>query len=325
VNAGRVVVLRALGLGDLLTAVPALRGLRRAFPLAEIALAAPATLGPLALLSGAVDRVVDTALVAPLSGPVPPLDPSLAGADVAVNLHGRGPQSTALLAATGPRRLIAYDARPGAPEWRPDEHEVGRWCRLLAESGIAADPEDLDLLPPSVPSPAPGAVVLHPGAGSGSRRWPAERWALVAGAIAATGRRVVVTGGAAEAGLVAQVVDAAGLPPESLLVGRTDVLELAALVAAASQVLCGDTGIGHLATAYRTPSVLLFGPTPPALWGPPQRPQHVVLWSGRRGDPHGTGPDPGLLDITVDQVLAAIVAIRERLRVLGTGIRPSIG
>jgi len=70
-------------------------------------------------------------------------------------------------------------------------------------------------------------------------------------------------------------------------------------------VLCGDTGVAHLATAFGVPSVLLFGPTPPAEWGPPpDRAQHVVIHRGTRGDPHGGAPDPGLLAISVDDVLA---------------------
>jgi ADP-heptose:LPS heptosyltransferase len=294
----RIVVLRALGLGDLLTAVPALRALRAAFPSATITLATPAALAPLALLTGAVDEVVDTA-------PLAPLDPASAGADLAVNLHGRGPESTRLLAATNPGRLIAFgfDGRG----WRAEEHEVRRWCRLLTESGIPADPSDLDLALPPVPSRAPGAVVLHPGAASESRRWPVDRWAEVGRAVAATDRRVVVTGSTPEIELAAEVGLRAGLPPESLLAGRTGLLELAALVAGAHRVVCGDTGVAHLATAYRTPSVLLFGPTPPARWGPPaDRPRHTVLWAGLAGDPHGNTPDAGLLQISVAEVLAAL-------------------
>jgi len=298
VSAPHVVALRALGLGDLLTAVPALRALRAAYPSTRVKLAGPATLEPLALLTGAVDEVVDTA-------PLTPMDPALAGADLAVNLHGRGPESTRLLAATKPRRLIAYgvDGRV----WRPDEHEVRRWCRLLTESGIAADPGDLDLPRPPVTSPAPGAVVLHPGAASESRRWPVQRWAQVARALAADGQRVVISGAPVEAPLTVEVARRARLLPEASLAGHTSVLELAALVAEAATVVCGDTGVAHLATAYRTPSVLLFGPTPPALWGPPpDRRQHTVLWAGRTGDPHADAPDPGLLEITTAQVLAAV-------------------
>jgi ADP-heptose:LPS heptosyltransferase len=94
-----------------------------------------------------------------------------------------------------------------------------------------------------------------------------------------------------------------------VLAGRTDLAGLAATVAGARHVLCGDTGVAHLATAFRVPSIVLFGPTPPAEWGPPpDRPRHRALWAGRRGDPHADTPDPGLLEIGVDQVLAALRA-----------------
>jgi ADP-heptose:LPS heptosyltransferase len=295
---------RALGLGDLLCGVPALRALRDAFPEHEIALATPRALAPLAELSGAVDTVVDTAPLAV---------PDVRAPDLAVNLHGRGPESHRAVLATHPRRAIAFacDA-PGAhvagPTWRPGEHEVRRWCRLLVESGIPADPDRLDLPSPPWPAPdgVPGASVVHPGAASPARRWPAIRWAAVARAEQAAGRAVVVTGSAAERALGEEVARAAGLPTGAVLAGKTELRDLAAIVAAAGRLFSGDTGIAHLATAFGTPSVVLFGPTPPAEWGPPpDRPQHVALHHGGRGDPHGDAPDPGLLAITVDEVLAA--------------------
>src|SRR5204863_1435697 len=79
-----VLVLRALGIGDLATAVPALRGLRAARPTEEIVLAAPEWLTPLAHLTGAVDRVVPVGGLDVPGIAVPP--PRLA-----VNLHGKGP------------------------------------------------------------------------------------------------------------------------------------------------------------------------------------------------------------------------------------------
>ena len=172
---------------------------------------------------------------------------------------------------------------------------MDRWCRLLAHYGVPADPGDLALDRPPVAGPAPGAVVVHPGAAAGSRRWPVDRFAAVAAALRADGHRVVVTAGPSERDLAAAV--------GAEVVGP-DLLGLAALVADAALVVCGDTGVGHLATAYGTPSVLLFGPTPPAEWGPRGGP-HVVLWTGGRGDPHGTHPDPGLLRIPAADVVAA--------------------
>lgn len=296
-------ILRALGLGDLLTALPALRGLADAFPDHRRVLAAPAALAPLVELAGVVHAVADTA-------PLAPLDPGLAGVEVAVNLHGRGPQSHRALVAARPGRLIAFrnahvPETRAAPRWHAHEHEVKRWCRLLVESGVPADPARLELTLSGPPPPSTaGATVIHPGAASPARRWPPERFAAVARAEGRAGRAVVVTGGPAEVQLAREVASAAGLPPSSVLAGATDLLELAAVVAGAARVVCGDTGVAHLATALGTPSVVLFGPLPPAEWGPPASVErHVALWSGRRGDPHGAQPDAGLLEIGVEEVL----------------------
>jgi ADP-heptose:LPS heptosyltransferase len=302
----RLLVLRALGLGDLLTGLPALRALAGAFPDHQRALATTAAVAPLARHAGAVDDILVNEPLGAVAWAGPP-------PDVAVNLHGRGPQSHRALLAMRPRRLLAFaNATAGVvgPEWREDEHEVHRWCRLLGECGIAADPTRLDIEPPAgvePPAQARGATLLHPGAASPSRRWPAERWAEVARAEAGAGRSVVITGGPDEVALAADVATRAGLQPPAVLAGATDVIELAAIVAAAARVVCGDTGVAHLATALRRPSVVLFGPVSPDLWGPPpDRPQHIALWAGRTGDPHGRDVDPGLLEIGVEDVLDAL-------------------
>lgn len=302
-------VLRALGLGDFLTGVPALRALRLARPDAELVLATPAALIPLAQLAGAIDRVhpVD-GLGGGLrwTGPRPAL---------AVNLHGRGPQSTRLLAGLVPERLVAFGssvAEVSGPTWRADEHEVVRWCRLLDEAlGAQADPSDVRLAVPDLTPPVAGAVVIHPGAAFASRRWPVERFAAVATQARARGLAVAVTGSASERQLAHSVAELAGLPPAAILAGRTSLLQLAALVAGAELVVCGDTGVAHLATAYGTPSVVLFGPVSPHLWGPPSGGQHRALWhGGLPGDPWGDSVDPALLDITVAEVMAAADQVR---------------
>jgi ADP-heptose:LPS heptosyltransferase len=314
----RLTILRALGLGDLLTAVPALRALARAFPEHHRLLAAPGTLAPLLPLIVEADEPCLRGLIA-VGGldaePASPIPPP----EVAANLHGRGPRSHRLLLATKPGRLLAFrheqvPESAGMPGWRADEHEVERWCRLLDESGIAADPAELAIRPPSSPKPewTRGAILIHPGAASPARRWPAERWAAVARAQREADCTVILTGSAAEAGLARRIATDAGLEPRCAVAGTTGLLDLAALVGAAATVLCGDTGVAHLATALGTPSVLLFGPTSPDQWGPPpDRPRHRVLWAGRSGDPHGAVPDPGLLAIEAGAVI-------EELQALGT-------
>ena len=148
-----------------------------------------------------------------------------------------------------------------------------------------------------------GLTLVHPGAAAESRRWPADRFAKVAAQLSREGHRVVITGGPAERSLAERVAAASGVPTMLDL----PLPQLLATVAAARLVVCGDTGIGHVASNYRTPSVLLFGPVRPAEWGPPDDPVHRVIFAGDgTGDPHGTDPDPALLRITVPEVLDAV-------------------
>ncbi|MFG3599796.1 glycosyltransferase family 9 protein [Micromonospora chersina] len=312
-----ILVLRALGVGDLATGVPALRALRAAYPGKELALVAPRWLAPLVELVGVVDRQVFADGLGHLGWPGPP--PA-----VAVNLHGRGPESHRMLAEARPRRLLAFaNADAGwhdGPPWRAEEHEVDRWCRMLGWYGIPADRTDLALRRPVAGGLPTGVTVVHPGAKAAQRRWPPEHFAAVARELSGRGHRVVVTGSPGERDIAAEVARRAGLPADAVLAGATDVGELAALVAHARLVLCGDTGVAHLATAFATPSVLLFGPVPPSWWGPPpDRPWHEALWAGPRPAGDGPGVHPALAELDVPAVLAAVdrvtAAARSRVAV----------
>jgi ADP-heptose:LPS heptosyltransferase len=297
-----VLVLRALGLGDLLTGIPALRGIRRAYPEARIVLATPERFRRLAMLSGAVDELHPT----PGLGMLDPLREPPA---LAVNLHGSGPESITDLVALQPRAVLTHrhDAYPGlpGPPWRDDVHEVDRWCHLLEWAGIRCDPQDLGIPRPQGYPDRSGVVVIHPGAAYPARRWPPERFAEVAAALHDAGHDVVITGDANEVQLATAVADAAGLPQTSVLAGTLELLDLVALIADCRLLICGDTGIGHIATATGTPSVLLFGPTPPSRWGPRGTGRHIAIWAGDKGDPHADRPHSGLLLLTVSRVLDA--------------------
>lgn len=312
-SADTVLLLRALGLGDALTGVAALRGIRRAWPASRLVLAAPSAYGAWLRDLGLVDEMLPTTGLAPLDWPAGETG------HVAVNLHGCGPQSHRVLAATRPIRLVAFRCAEAGhhdgPDWSWDEHEVDRWCRLVGTAGGQCGPDDLRL--PRF-APLHDAVVIHPGAASGSRRWPVVRWREVVRALSSDGRRVLVTGGPDERRRCARV--AAGQPAVWDLSGTLSVAALADLVAGASLFISGDTGPAHLATAYVTPSVLLFGPTSPARWGPAiDADRHIVLWHGDRvvpggGDPHAAEIDPGLAAIEVEEVLAAAARVGYRRR-----------
>lgn len=328
-----VLVVRDSGLGDLVTALPALRGLRRAFPDREIIMTCPSSLRPFAewlKVAGALrTEGLRTTPVDPSAHPVVdrlildgrwwedeqpqavivvlrvPEDPEL--------LHGLVAKDPALLVAY---RLPGVEAIAGHPDFSFGDHILCRWGRLLAAFGIPTDDKDLFLdgfLQEHVRDGHPLPVVprdltvIHVGAASVARRWPNDRWARTARALEDAGHRIVLTGSKAEAAVTAQVRAMAGLPPNRDLTGRTDVLTLVALVAGARLVLSTDTGPAHIAVAFRRPSITLFGPVSPACWGPP--PGAVInrcLWHGLSGDPYASEPDAGLLLISVDEVLATV-------------------
>jgi len=75
---------------------------------------------------------------------------------------------------------------------------------------------------------------------------------IVARAEADSGRPVIVTGGPDEVELAHDVARRARLPDGVVHAGNGGVLALGRLVAAADRVICGDTGIAHLATAVGT-------------------------------------------------------------------------
>jgi len=295
-----------------------MRAVATAFPDFERVLAAPSWQAPIAQQCG-VSWITHTDRLTPL-------DTQLSGADVAIDLHGCGPESIRLLDDLFPRCLVAFrhDSVPSShrgPEWDSADHEIDRWCRLLNHYGITTDRHDLGLRYSSDRQPAGTGdhIVVHPGAAAAGRRWPAPRFASVIAHLLDAGHRVVLTGSAGERALCRQVYEmvTASVPAgqERLvdLAGDTDLEQLCAVIGSGRAVLSNDTGVAHLAVAFDVASVTLFGPTSPALWGPPHDPKHRPIWKGRTGDPHASTRDPGLDAITVPEVieqLEQVLALR---------------
>lgn len=299
----KIAIFRALQLGDMLCAVPALRALRAAAPLSHI------TLIGLPWATSFVkrfDAYLDDLLVFP-GFPAFPEQPAhlhavphfLAEAqrqrfDLAIQMHGSGSLSNPLVVLLAAERSAGFhvpgqycpDPRSFLP-WDDRQNEVLRNLRLLEFLGVPRQGEHLEfplteadyraLQRCQVSLPAPGTYVcIHPGARLPSRRWLPQRFAEVADRLAARGMKIVLTGSQEEASVVQEVRGAMRMPAVDLC-GKTELGALAALLAQARLVVTNDTGISHIAAAVATPSVVVSCGGDPVRWAPLDNERHSVI------------------------------------------------
>jgi heptosyltransferase-1 len=146
-------------------------------------------------------------------------------------------------------------------------------------------------------------VLLNPGAGWGAKQWPAERYGEVAARLAEDGVKSLINFGPGEEPLMRAVESASKGAAQGIVCSLT---ELIAITRRARLFVGGDTGPMHLAAAFGIPVVAIFGPTNPARNGPFGT-RSIVLRSPASPTTHSrrSQPDPGMLEISSDQVVAA--------------------
>lgn len=289
----RVLVLRLDHLGDGLFAGAALRALRSALPDAEIVLLG----GPWAeeLYAGTGPADVIRGVEVPWFAR-PKRGGGLAAwirlarwvraqrFDAALDLRGDVRHLVWFACASIPVRL-GYGRTGGGflithPTPYRDVHEVERNLDLVR--ALVGEVEAGPLVPvPFAESDSAAAaataagpyVVFHVGAGYDSKRWEPEAMARAIDLVEASGAgRAVLVGTRADHAAVEAVLRHVRTPP-LVLVGRTTLRQLAALVAGARAFVGHDSGPSHLAVAMGVPAVLVYsGVNDPRLWGP---------WQGR--------------------------------------------
>jgi len=301
----RIAVLRALQLGDLLVAVPAVRALRLAYPQAEITLIGlPWASSLVARYSTYLDRFV--AFPGAPGIAEADYDPArtdaflkeqrVYGYDLVIQMHGSGETSNPFALALGAPHTAGYYR--GAPPVGLDVaapypeagHEIWRWLRLVELLGArdlssalefplyANDEAEADRLLARLPAGDGPVIGLHAGARPSARRWPAAHFAALADLLADRfGARIVLTGAANEAATVAAVAIGMRRARPLSLVGATSLGGLAALIARLDLFIGNDTGPAHLACAVGTTSITLFGPADPHRWAPLDRSRHPIL------------------------------------------------
>jgi ADP-heptose:LPS heptosyltransferase len=344
----RVLVFRALQLGDMLCAVPALRALRAGFPEAEITLAG---LPWATEFARRFAHLADRFEVFPGHPGLPeqPCDPRAAsdfarrmrarGFDLAIQMHGSGRITNAVVGEFGAREMAGFyppgTASPGRwfLPWQ-GRHEIRQLLDLTGHLGLPSRGDGLEF-PLTAEDVRAGAslrrryrvgapyAVIHPGSQLPSRRWLPERFASVGAHLQRRGFDIVITGSASERPLGLDVASRLPRLPV-LLAGETSLGALGAVVAGAALVVSNDTGISHIAAALETPSVIIACGSDVTRWRPLDTRLHQVVAAPVDCRPctYVTCPigHPCATGVGVDSVLAAV----DDVLLQGGGSRDSI-
>lgn len=269
---GRILVAHQLLLGDTLMLTPLLARLRRRHPEADIVVTVSRgqlplyTRRPYGVNAVAYDSRNHESAKALLG--LGPFDLAVVPGD---NRH------TVLAHALGSAWVVALAG--DRPDWKnrfadelvPIPSEPTALPDLFAllageEDGAAYDPGDWPR-PECAPFELPGRdyAVLNVDASSPLRFWPAHKWLQLADALEALGLEVVFCAGPGEKRMV-EAIDPGRR--HASYAGMLDLPQLWRLLESARLLVCLDSGVGHMAKLARTPSVVLYGPGSPALFGP---------------------------------------------------------
>lgn len=299
-TAPRILVIRAGALGDCLLMLPTLAALRSRFPKGCIEVMGYPMRWAWVVGRGLVDAVHSIErpgmhLLFCEGHEIPRALQDFFGHYDVILAYRPDPEA---VFATSLRRLgtpLVLSQPPFPPPPPPTIHVADFALRLIAELGAAPPPawpvirltaEELSTA--KVFFTAQGVdpyrerlLVLHPGSGSAAKRWPVANFAAVAAALATQAAvRVVIVTGFAETDLGAELL--ALLPGISPIIAENwPLIPTAALLAHAAVYLGNDSGLTHLSASIGRPTVAVFGPTDPHIWGP--RGKHVtIVRTGKR-------------------------------------------
>jgi ADP-heptose:LPS heptosyltransferase len=260
----RILVLHHLLLGDTLMLTPLLAKLAEQYPASERLLACPEAFASLYARQPFGTRAI-------------PWNPRTAGGLKA--LLDAAPYDWIIIPAEnrfsllarvlGARWISAFaDDQPAWKNWLVDDAHpfpqhpaaFGDFCAELVSGPAPQTYRSTDwALPPFVPFALPlkPYAVLHLGASTPLKYWPATRWQSLAQWLDKQGISPIWSTGSKEKHLIGEA------DPEghfTSFAGTLDLPQLAQLFLNARLVVCPDTGITHLARIVGVPTVALFGP-----------------------------------------------------------------
>jgi ADP-heptose:LPS heptosyltransferase len=322
----KIIVFRALQLGDMLCAIPAIRALRSAYPEAEITLAG---LPWAASLPGRFPRYLDKFIHFPGYPGLPEqgLNPQAftsflsavqsANFDLAFQMQGNGSVVNPMVELFNAKYTAGYYIEG---HYHPDNglflrypdfgSEIERHIALMEYLGIPSKGTDLEF--PLAPEDeddllAAGLgdlerdtyVCIHPGSRGSWRQWPAAYFAEMADYCAEQGLDVVLTGTKDELEIVEDVRRKMKYTP-LVAAGKTSLGAVALLIRDAYLLVSNCTGVSHIASAMKTPSIVISMDGEPDRWAPLNREIHYVIdWT--------TNPDFGLAQYYLKKFLTKAI------------------
>ena len=281
----RIGVVRGGGLGELLTAVPALEALEAAYPQAEIILLGePPNARLLADRPGPVRRVIEHAKTVLVNGPA-----NVAGArsntcigtppvDLGVQLDGGGRWSDSALLQLKPRLTVGTCNPDGPPltRWLPyrhHQHEVLRWLEIVGLAGappvrlhphITVTDKDFAAAQQRIGAKGSPLIAIHPGACDPRRRWPATNFAEIVTRCVRSGAHVLVIGSRLERALLTDIAGqacdqlSATLATRITILDNSDLSTLCGVLALCDVLVGNESGLLQLAGAVDTPTVRIL-------------------------------------------------------------------
>jgi len=209
----------------------------------------------------------------------------------------RSLRSALLTWSLKPAMSIGFDNSEGrklfkkAVHYDASSHEIERNCSLLGPLNLPVHSTELPRLYPSSDDRQVVQTVitetgmirykniigLAPGTIWNTKRWPAERFALVCSQAASERTAVVLLGGKEDEALCREITAAAHSFHVFSVAGRLNLLQSAEMIRRCSVVLTNDSAPMHMAVAMQTPVIAIFGATIPGFGFAPRGPHDIVL------------------------------------------------
>ena len=120
-------------------------------------------------------------------------------------------------------------------------------------------------------------IVIHAPSSHNTQRWHPEKFAAVADELQKEHKvTIIFTGSESEKPQIEDIISLMKSKNFLNLAGRTSFWEFTSLLKNSDLLMSIDTSALHIASAFNTPVVALFGPTMPQFWGPTAKQSRII-------------------------------------------------